>query len=72
MFRINKTLIAALLTVASFLAAPALYADRYERTISINGHFFDRRFKIDQNLPLILKLPKKAPKMMNNQEWYEP
>jgi hypothetical protein len=50
MLRINKTLIAALLTVASFVAAPALYADRYERTFSRTQTYQGGRISIDHSM----------------------
>src|SRR3954453_18034315 len=50
MLRINKTLIAALLTVASFLAAPALYADRFERTFSRTQTYEGGRISIDHSM----------------------
>src|SRR3954447_24396060 len=50
MLRINKTLIAALLTVASFMAAPALYADRYERTFSRTQTYQGGRISIDHSM----------------------
>ena len=49
MLRINKTLIAALLTCA-FLAAPALYADRFERTFSRTQTYRGGRISIDHSM----------------------
>src|SRR5256885_641474 len=46
MLRINKTLIAALL----LLAAPALYADRYERTFSRTQTYQGGRISIDHSM----------------------
>ena len=47
MLRINKTLIAALLLL---LAAPALYADRYERTFSRTQTYQGGRISIDHSM----------------------
>ena len=46
MLRINKSLIAALL----LLAAPALYADRFERTFSRTQTYQGGRISIDHSM----------------------